>query len=355
MRIKIGLDVDDVLNNNNLVCIEMANEEYGFDPPLNIQDIDSWENTGRASVIHKYYEDPELYRRQTISEETKKIVRELNNMADVYFITAVYPQFMGERARQLREAFPDIPGDRIILGAAKHLVHFDMVLDDNMCNVLNSPATYPVLMRKPWNTEMTGLLSVNNLTEFLHLVKHILHLDTDEGEKDQVIAVIGPTGSRKNDLADNLCKRFPYEFRRPESYSTVKNNPAYRYMSSDDFKKEDWYEHTVYGGQEYGMKKDAIDRVIENGEIPVLVLDMCGAISLKRDYDVVMVYAKRDKPSLVKAIVSRQDMSDDEKTLRLLALDAERRNRDLCSLVADTTDLPTAVNIVAQQGRRRQL
>ena len=49
-----GIDWDDVISPLNDCAIELANEEYHFEPPLTLEDIDSWENTGRASVIKKY-------------------------------------------------------------------------------------------------------------------------------------------------------------------------------------------------------------------------------------------------------------------------------------------------------------
>ena len=45
-----GIDWDDVISPLNDCAIELANEEYHFEPPLTLEDIDSWENTGRASV-----------------------------------------------------------------------------------------------------------------------------------------------------------------------------------------------------------------------------------------------------------------------------------------------------------------
>lgn len=68
-------------------------------------------------------------------------------IADVYFITAVAPAFMGIRAKQILTAFPEFPPENIILGNAKNLVQFDIILDDAIHNVLETPATYPVLMR----------------------------------------------------------------------------------------------------------------------------------------------------------------------------------------------------------------
>lgn len=69
----------------------------------------------------------------------------------------------------------EFPPENIILGNAKNLVQFDIILDDAIHNVLETPATYPVLMRKPWNWKMTGLLSVNQMSEFVSLVRQIIH------------------------------------------------------------------------------------------------------------------------------------------------------------------------------------
>ena len=76
------------------------------------------------------------------------MIRKLMDIGEVYFITAVAPGFMGVRASQIMEAFPDFPTENIILGNAKNLVQFDIILDDAIHNVLETPATYPVLIEK---------------------------------------------------------------------------------------------------------------------------------------------------------------------------------------------------------------
>ena len=92
LRPKIGLDWDDVTAPFNSIAIWMANEKYNMDPPLTLEEITSWENTGRASVIKEFYADEELYKRQEVSEKNKRAIRRLMEIADVYFITAAYPQ-----------------------------------------------------------------------------------------------------------------------------------------------------------------------------------------------------------------------------------------------------------------------
>ena len=197
IRPKIGLDWDDVTAPFNDIAIEMANARYNIIPPLTLEDIDSWENKGRASVIKEFYNEEELYKRQKVSEETRNQVLKLMEIADVYFVTAAYPQFMGIRAKQILEAFPDFPPENIILGNAKNLVQLDIVLDDAIHNVLESPAAYPVLMRKPWNWKMTGMLSVNNMTEFVLLIEQRISAPLDQENNiriPSVIALVGTSG-----------------------------------------------------------------------------------------------------------------------------------------------------------------
>ena len=112
LRPKIGLDWDDVTAPFNSIAVAMANEKYHIDPPLRLEEIDTWENRGRAGVIKEFYEDEELYARQQVPEKNKKAVYRLMEIADVYFITAVAPAFMGIRAKQILTAFPEFPPER---------------------------------------------------------------------------------------------------------------------------------------------------------------------------------------------------------------------------------------------------
>lgn len=349
IKLKIGLDWDDVTAPFNSIAIKMANEKYHPEPELTLEDITSWENTGRASVIKEFYSDPVLYKRQSgsISEEIKMQIRELMKIADVYFISAVGADFMSIRAKQIQEAFPELPNGRIILGAAKYLVQFDIVLDDNICNVLESPAEFAVLMRKPWNQNMTGLLSVNNMGEFVSLVKHILGLEkTDNWNIPRVIALVGPSGSGKNEIVECLTNRYPDVFKRPISYSTKPG--SHNYLSDKEFKKQNFFEKTMYAGYHYGTKKTDIEYILSTGSNAVIPLDMCGAIAMKRVFPTTTIYVKRRKTELIADIVS-SDFSVEEKTLRLLSLEAEKKNAKICDVIIDAvneTEMLTADDVI---------
>ena len=345
LRPKIGLDWDDVTAPFNSEAIRMANEKYNFEPPLTLEEITSWENTGRTSVIKEFYQSEELYNRQVVSEKTKRCIRQLMGIADVYFITAVYPQFMGIRAKQILEAFPELPPENIILGNAKNLVQFDIVLDDAIHNILESPATYPVLMRKPWNWKMTGLLSVNNMSEFVLMVKQIMnaamHKKT-EIKEPSVLALVGPSGSGKTQIAKQLCE--DVRFVSPKTYCTKKSD-KHKYLSEEEFAKQNFFEKTRYAGVQYGTKKEDIQEVLDNGQFAVMPLDMCGAIAMKRHFPTAIIYISKDKEYLIRDIIE-EDYTTEEKTLRLLSIDAEKRNREICDYVVDNSKLDGAKRLL---------
>lgn len=345
LRPKIGLDWDDVTAPFNSIAIAMANEKYGFEPPLSLEEISSWENTGRTSVIKEFYHEEELYLRQQVPEKTKNCIRRLMKIADVYFITAAYPQFMGIRAKQILEAFPEFPPENIILGNAKNLVQFDIILDDAIHNVLESPATYPVLMRKPWNWKMTGLLSVNNMSEFVLLVKQIIDASmhrTTEIKVPSVLALVGPSGSGKTAIAKQLCEDDRFE--SPKTYCT-KQSPKHKYLTEEEFAKEKFFEKTRYAGIQYGTKKEDIEAVLEDEKFAVMPLDMCGAIAMKRHFPTAIIYVNKDKETLIKDIIE-EDYTTEEKTLRLLSIDAEKRNRQICDYVVDNTKMDGANSLM---------
>lgn len=337
LRPKIGLDWDDVTAPFNEVAVAMANEKYGFEPPLVLSDITSWENTGRAGVIKEFYRSEELYRRQKVAENDKRAIRKLMEIADVYFITAVYPEFMGVRAKQILEAFPDFPPENIIMGNAKFLVHFDIILDDAIHNVLDTPAAYPVMMRRPWNRKMTGLLSVNSLPEFVSLVKQILRATKTKLTmitEPSVIALVGPSGAGKTEIAEKLCE--DSRFTCPKTYCT-KQSSKHIYLSEEEFEKENFFEKTIYAGVQYGNKKEEIQEVLDGGRCAVMPLDMCGAVAMKRHFPTAIIFVDRDKEFLIRNVVE-DIFPAEEKTLRILSIDAEKQNRAICDCVIDNRD-----------------
>ena len=354
-RLQIGLDVDDILYECNEYALELLNRKENIHPPLTIHDIRSWGgNAGRVDDRLRYFSDPDFVASQPVLKGAQEFVRKLCEVADVFFVSAVPPACMSARAMRPAADFPEVPTANILLGHRKDLVHLDILLDDGAHNIERSPASYPVLFRKPWNTHLSGLLSVTTFEDFLHLVDMLRHSYTDARPDltgGGVICLVGPTGSNKNEAAKLLVRE--HGMTKPVTSTTRprragEGDGEYHFLTEEEFLADcaagKYLETTVYSGHHFGTCAAAIDCVTDQGGVAVLPIDICGALSLKNRYRsrALLVFLKRRREDVIFDIVQR-DMDDKDKTCRILSLDNEYRNEELCDLSVDANRTPAEI------------
>lgn len=349
-----ALDVDDLLMECIPYAIKLANEKYKFNPPLTIYEVDRWGKLGtRADVIFEFFDDPEFFKNQPVIAGAKEFVRRLSKMTEVFICTSIVPKFMGIRAERIMQEFPEIPPEHIYMGSRKDKLNVDILFDDGMHNVFKSNAAYPILMRRPWNQSATGVLAVNNYDEFLKLVEVITTSYTrleDSSEKTNAVVLVGPSGSGKTMIARNLLEKNTC-FEKLMSYTTkdhtsTKKNAWYTYVSKKEFfdmmENGQLFESTMYAGHGYGSKRSDVEKIISDGKIVLAAMDICGAMSLKTNFkNVTTVYIKRGKRELLYSILGKK-CSDDEKVNRIISIDDERRNEEICDYVIENEDCEKA-------------
>ena len=348
-RLSTALDIDDLLMECTSYAIRLANEEHHFDPPMTIYEKDHWGKLGtRADSIYPYFNNPEFYRTQPVYEGAKEFVRRLSQMTEVFICTAVPPQFMGIRAQRIMEEFPEIPADHIYMGARKENIHTDILFDDALHNILTSNAKYPILMRRPWNQEATGMLAVNNYEEFLKLVEVIAEsysaIPHPAAQEDpDIVVLVGPSSSGKSKIATRFLAENT-DFEKLVSYTTkdptaLEVNNWYNYVSLEDFRNMcdsgQMLQSTMYAGHGYGSKTGDIEKILSSGKRVLATMDICGAMSLKTYFkNVTAIYIKRDKKALM-ANILRKNSSVEDKVNRLSAIEYEEKNAALCDYVID--------------------
>ena len=348
-RLSTALDIDDLLMECTAYAIRLANQDHHFDPPMTIYEKDHWGKLGtRADSIYPYFSDPEFYRTQPVYEGAKEFVRRLSEMTEVFVCTAVPPQFMGIRAQRIMEEFPEIPADHIYMGARKENIHTDILFDDAMHNILTSSAKYPILMRRPWNQEATGMLAVNNYEEFLKLVEVIADsysaIPSPKATEDpDIVVLVGPSSSGKSKIAarflaenENFEKLISYTTKDP---TALEVNHWYSYVTLEDFRNMcdsgEMLQSTMYAGHGYGSKRVDIEKILARGKRVMTTMDICGAMSLKTYYkNVTTIYIKREKKALM-ANILRKNSSIEDKVNRLIAIEYEEKNAALCDYVID--------------------
>ena len=368
-RLSVALDIDDVLMECIPYAIRLANEKYRFDPPLSIYEVDRWGKLDtRADVIFEMFKDPEFFRTQPVIRGAKEFVRKLSKMTEVFVSTSVYPEFMSIRAQRIMEEFPEIPQDHIYMGARKDKIDVDILFDDGMHNVARSNAAYPILLRKPWNQHATGVLAVNTYNEFLKLVEVIAdgytaRVDPVSADQPGVVVLVGPSGSGKNEVAKQLLKKCK-DFEKLISYTTdatvgLQGGEWYHYISLEAFRQMrdsgEIFESTMYAGHNYGSCKQDVEAILARGHHVLTVMDICGAMALKTHFpNVTTVYIRQEKEELLRNLLNKP-LSLDEKVNRIMALEAEQKNADICDYtVSVTTAAETAKEILTGLGMKRK-
>lgn len=343
--LRIGVDVDDVLYLCNQHAIDLLSRERDLEG-LDIHDISGWGAGSTASVLDErlaYFSSPDFVKSQPVIPGAQDFIRKLSEKGEVFFVTAVGSACMAERARRLLKDFPEVPERNIIIGSRKDLVSLDILLDDGAHNILGSCAKYPVLFRRPWNNNMTGLLAVNGYDDFLRLVDQIRGNGTEDIpslENGGVVCLVGPTGSGKRGLASLLTSQ--HGFVRPVTTTTRAmrggEEGLYNFIPKKEFEKAqdrgEFLEFTVYGGNYYGCRAQDVSCIIEKSSVAVMPIDICGAIAVKNAFPgrCVIAFTDRSRRAVLKHIIN-MDCNEDEKVLRILSLDSEFRNEDICDLV----------------------
>ena len=361
-KLSTALDIDDLLMECTSYAVKLANEKYNFDPPLSIYEMEHWgKHDARIDVIFEFFKDPEFYRTQPVYAGAKEFVRKLSQMTEVFVSTAIPPECMGIRAQRIMEEFPEIPADHIYMGSRKDKIKVDILFDDAMHNILSSSAQYPILMRRPWNREATGMLAVNNYDEFLKLVEVIADSYSIKPEpkawrEPGIVVLVGPSGSGKSKIATKLLEK-TNKLEKLVSYTTndptaVEENTWYNYVSVEEFRQMcdsgEMFQSTMYAGHGYGSKKEDVEKILAQGKHVLAAMDICGTMSLKTNFkNVTTIYMKRDKKKLM-ANILRKNSSIEDKVNRLIAIESEKKNEEICDYVVKFEEYDDAVNQICK-------
>jgi len=91
-----------------------------------------------------------------------------------------------------------------------------------------------------------------------------------------------------------------------------------------------------------------VDGILADGRIVLAAMDICGAMSLKTNYENVhTVFVKRDKRDMLRAIVE-SDTTSEDKVNRIISIDDEEKNEQLCDAVVDNGDPAEAAERVIE-------
>lgn len=105
--------------------------------------------------------------------------------------------------------------------------------------------------------------------------------------KHELLLICGPSGSGKSSFLQRLLSEFPDKFGFSVSHTTRKprtneiNGTHYYFVTNDEFEKKIFngcfIEHTMYNGNHYGTSNYAVQKILRDGKICLLDVDVDGA------------------------------------------------------------------------------
>jgi len=346
-KLTVAIDWDNVLAPcTELACQKMT--ERGT--PVDVSEVTmySFRNFPEemANSLMAIFKEPDFFSKQVLYPGAKEMVEELLEAGhEVIIASAMPPEQMGIRGKQIRSLLPSIKEANVMLGSRKDLLHVDFLLDDAESNITNSPAKYPVLFTKPWNKTVEGFLRAADYEEFLHLVEAVSLAPVADGPKlggaghPGMICLVGPSASGKSFICDELVKN-PL-FRKVKALTTRPPRPdgadadEYRFVTEAEFEEairsDALVEHTIYAGHGYAIAKQEIESIWASGRIAIKPVDIYGAMACKKVYgdQCVSVFVRRNKEDIISALLDR-DIPNTDKARRLMSLDQEMDNEKLC-------------------------
>jgi len=110
----------------------------------------------------------------------------------------------------------------------------------------------------------------------------------------KLIIITAPSGAGKTSITKHLMRHFPQlafsisaATRKPRGYE--KDGVDYHFITEDEFKQKIQHEEfveweMVYEGKYYGTLKSELQRIWADNKIPVLDIDVKGAIHVQQQY-----------------------------------------------------------------------
>ena len=345
------VDADDVLYITNQTALNVINAEHNTN--FTVQDIKKWGKTGTlVDERLKLYASPDFMRNLPIYPGATDFIEKLQQIGEVFITTSVEPQCISARAESLGVNFPTVSHSHYLFVTRKDVVEGDVLLDDGAHNISASKVKYPVLFRRPWNRHLTGAMAVNNYDDFLHFAWQLGErpkpIDLNRGG---CICLVGPSCSYKGRIADELCSE--EKFVRPLTFTTRPQRSldnGYKYVSEKEFIELDnrglFIEKTVYGEAMYGTPIKDIDDIVASGNIAVLPIDICGAISLRNRYGIdkcLLVFCEREKEAILYDLLSEDEIDIATKVNLISSIDREIQNIGLCNISINAEDTPETI------------
>lgn len=158
MRKRIGIDLDEVLNDLMSQMVIAVNSRFGTE--ITIEDFNRWDireckvlTEAQVDFIERMFEDEDFLETLSPVAGAAHSINLLKQKGhEIFIITAKPPTAIPATSRWLKRYFPMIPAENHIYTHRKDLVDVDILIDDNSQTLRMRNNKDDVLIKRPWNS-----------------------------------------------------------------------------------------------------------------------------------------------------------------------------------------------------------
>ncbi|MCL5410576.1 MAG: guanylate kinase [Patescibacteria group bacterium] len=174
-----------------------------------------------------------------------------------------------------------------------------------------------------------------------------------KNQEKPIIAICGVGGAGKNSVME-IFKKYPDRFSffvsytdRPQREDDIPGE-SYHFISQEEFSKainnNEFMEWEATRGEfRYGRKKEDLDKIIRSGQIPVMNIDVKGAVKFKKLYKVISFFiVPPSKEEALRRMIKRGTDSEEGVKDRINRYDLEMGYKDQFDYVIVNDDLEMA-------------
>ena len=166
-KLKIGIDVDDVVNNFFPHWVEEYNKKYNTN--LEYLRVDDWDlrkifkEDSDWEAFLSVIDEPDFYETLEVDKLSQVVIQELQDAgAEIYFITGTYPNQVPKKYEWIKKHFPNICDKNILFVPAesKMNVAVNIYIEDNPQN-LGKYCVPVILLNKNYNIKYDFYANTN--------------------------------------------------------------------------------------------------------------------------------------------------------------------------------------------------
>lgn len=170
----IAIDIDDTLVTTTASVLAQHYADTG--ELVDINDVRTYRIEDYISEeykddFYKIFLKKEMWKRIKLLPNCVEAIKRLHEKQhQIYFCTSTEPQNIAKKFSFLRRTFPFINVRKALINTPnKQLIHFDVLIDDAVHNVVDAPY-YSILFSQPWNenfddAEHDNIYRVNDWTQ----------------------------------------------------------------------------------------------------------------------------------------------------------------------------------------------